>query len=240
MIVLPAIDIKNGKCVRLQQGRADQETSYYDDPVEVAKKWEAEGAKYLHLVDLDGAFTGNQPNKKLIEQIVKAVNIPVELGGGIRDEQTADSYLSIGVDRVILGTVAVDNMDLVAHLCKKYPGKIAVSVDAKGDYVAVKGWVETSDKKVLPFCKELERAGVSTVIYTDISRDGMLMGPNVEMLKMLHQELDMNVIASGGIARIENIRELAGLELYGAITGKALYEGTLTMKEIREFFGEER
>ncbi|QSX07605.1 1-(5-phosphoribosyl)-5-[(5-phosphoribosylamino)methylideneamino]imidazole-4-carboxamide isomerase [Alkalibacter rhizosphaerae] len=240
MIVLPAIDIKNGRCVRLQQGLMDQETAYFDDPVQVAKMWETQGASYLHLVDLDGAFTGNQPNKDLIRRMVASVSIPVELGGGIRSEETVDSYLSMGVDRVILGTRAVEDMDLVKRLCDKYPGRIAVSVDAKGDFVAVKGWVETSDKKVLPFCRELQEAGVATIIYTDISRDGMLMGPNVEMLKTLQEKLDVDIIASGGIARIDNIKELAGLDLYGAITGKALYEGTLTMKEILDFLGEDR
>lgn len=239
MILLPAIDIKNGKCVRLQQGRADLETAYFDDPVEVAKMWESQGAKYLHLVDLDGAFTGDQPNKELIERIVQSVGIPVEIGGGIRTEATVASYLSLGVDRVILGTGAVENMDLVRDLCRKYPGQIAVSVDAKGEYVAIKGWVETSEKQVLPFTRELQEAGVSTLIYTDISRDGMLMGPNLDVLRLLQETLEMNIIASGGIARIENIRDLAALGVYGAISGKALYEGTLTMKEVREFFGED-
>lgn len=240
MIVLPAIDIKNGKCVRLQQGLADQETRYYDDPVEVAKMWEKQGAKYLHLVDLDGAFTGNQPNMDLIRRIVTEIHIPVEIGGGIRTESTVDAYLSMGVDRVILGTSAVENMSLVQTLCRKYPGKIAVSVDAKGDHVAVKGWVETSEKKVLPFCKELQEAGVATIIYTDISRDGMLMGPNLEMLRLLQQSLDVQIIASGGIAHIQNIRDLGQIGLYGAISGKAFYEGTLTMQEVIEWMGEDR
>jgi phosphoribosylformimino-5-aminoimidazole carboxamide ribotide isomerase len=239
MIVLPAIDIKNGKCVRLQQGRMDLETAYFDDPVQVATMWEAQGAEYLHLVDLDGAFTGGQPNMALIKGIVAAVNIPVEIGGGIRTEDTVEAYLSIGVDRVILGTSAVENMSLVRRLCQRFPGRIAVSVDAKGDRVAIKGWVETSEKEVLPFCKELKDAGVSTIIYTDISRDGMLMGPNMDMLRLLQAQLGDNVIASGGIARIEHIEALSSLGLYGAITGKALYEGTLTMEEIRTRTGKD-
>ncbi|NTW71033.1 MAG: 1-(5-phosphoribosyl)-5-[(5-phosphoribosylamino)methylideneamino]imidazole-4-carboxamide isomerase [Eubacteriaceae bacterium] len=240
MIVLPAIDIKGGKCVRLKQGLIDQETAYYDDPVYVAKMWEEKGAKYLHIVDLDGAFSGSEMNFSIVKAIVGSVNIPIEIGGGIRTKETIGKYLDLGVDRVILGTKAVENMDFVKEVCSLYPEKIAVSVDAKGDYVAIKGWVETSDVKVLPFCEKLKGAGVSTIVYTDISRDGMLSGPNLEMLKILSDTLGVNIIASGGVANIDNIRELIKLDLYGAITGKALYEGTLTMDEINSLTGEGR
>jgi phosphoribosylformimino-5-aminoimidazole carboxamide ribotide isomerase len=232
MIVLPAIDIKGGKCVRLKQGLIDQETAYYDDPVYVAKMWEDQGAKYLHVVDLDGAFTGAQTNMEIVKKIVDAVSIPVEIGGGIRTYETVKAYLDAGVSRVILGTKAVENIEFVKELCDKFPGKIAVSVDAKGDFVAIKGWVETSDKEVVPFCQDLVRAGVATIVYTDISRDGMLSGPNLEMLKKLNDILDADIIASGGVANIQNISDLKSLDLYGAITGKAMYEKTLTFEEI--------
>ena len=232
MIVFPAIDIKGGKCVRLKQGLIDQETAYYDDPVFVAKMWEEKGAKYLHVVDLDGAFNGSEGNLPLIKSIVESVGIPVQVGGGIRTIDTISKYLDLGIARVILGTKAVENIDFVKEVCDLYPNRICVSVDAKGDYVAIKGWVETSDTQVLPFCKKLKECGVLTIVYTDISKDGMLSGPNLAMLKKLNDTLNINIIASGGVANIENIEDLIQLNLYGAITGKALYEGTLTMDEI--------
>jgi len=232
MIVLPAIDIKGGKCVRLKQGILSQETAYYDDPVAVAKMWEEKGAEYLHIVDLDGAFSGNQVNMNIIEQITQSVSIPIEVGGGIRTKEAIEKYINIGVSRVILGTKAVEDNHFVKEISNKYPGKIAVSIDAKGDYVAIKGWVETSEVQVLPFCKELYASGVETIIYTDISRDGMLSGPNLGMLQQLNEAVDADIIASGGVANIQNIKDLIQLDLYGAITGKALYEGTLTMEEI--------
>ncbi len=232
MIVFPAIDIKGGKCVRLKQGLIDQETAYYDDPIFVAKMWEEKGAKYLHVVDLDGAFNGSEVNLPIVKSIVESVGIPVQVGGGIRTIDTIARYLDLGVARVILGTKAVENIEFVKEVCTLYPNKISVSVDAKGDYVAIKGWVETSDTQVLPFCEELKKSGVLTIVYTDISKDGMLSGPNLEMLKKLNDTLNIDIIASGGVANIGNIKDLAQLNLYGAITGKALYEGTLTMDEI--------
>lgn len=232
MIVFPAIDIKGGKCVRLKQGLIDQETAYYDDPIFVAKMWEEKGAKYLHVVDLDGAFNGSEVNLPIVKSIVESVGIPVQVGGGIRTIDTIAKYLDLGVARVILGTKAVENIEFVKEVCTLYPNKISVSVDAKGDYVAIKGWVETSDTQVLPFCEELKKSGVLTIVYTDISKDGMLSGPNLEMLKKLNDTLNINIIASGGVANIGNIKDLVQLNLYGAITGKALYEGTLTMEEI--------
>ncbi|MPW25355.1 1-(5-phosphoribosyl)-5-[(5-phosphoribosylamino)methylideneamino]imidazole-4-carboxamide isomerase [Alkalibaculum sp. M08DMB] len=232
MIVFPAIDIKGGKCVRLKQGLMDQVTSYYDDPVFVAKMWQDKGAKYLHVVDLDGAFNGSEMNFTIVKAIVDSVDIPVQIGGGIRTKETIGKYLSLGVNRVILGTKAVENIDFIKEVCELYPNKICVSVDAKGDYVAIKGWVETSNTQVIPFCKTIIECGVSTIVYTDISRDGMLSGPNLEMLSTLHTTLGIDIIASGGIANIDNIRDLISLNLYGAITGKALYEETLTMEEV--------
>lgn len=234
MIILPAIDIKDGKCVRLKQGLADQVTIYGEDPAKMAKHWQEQGAAYLHLVDLDGAFGGSQANFDVVDQIAKTVKIPFEIGGGIRDEETIQKYLRHGASRVILGTKAVEDLDFVADMCNKYGDTIAVSVDAKGEYVAVKGWVETSQKKTMDFCKELKSAGVHTIVYTDISRDGMLTGPNMEMLKILQEEIGDNIIASGGVSNISDIIRLKELDVYGAITGKALYEGTLTMEEIRK------
>ncbi|MFZ7119417.1 MAG: 1-(5-phosphoribosyl)-5-[(5-phosphoribosylamino)methylideneamino]imidazole-4-carboxamide isomerase [Eubacteriaceae bacterium] len=232
MLVIPAIDIKDGKCVRLTQGNFNKETIYFEDPLEVAKMWENNGAKYLHLVDLDGALKGEDINYEIISKITKNLNIPVQVGGGIRNRDRADKYLSVGVNRIILGTSAVNNYDLVKDLCNSYPEKIAVSIDAKDELVAIKGWVETSNIKALDFAKDLENLGVSTIIYTDISKDGMMSGPNYEALCSLKEHVNTNIIASGGIANIGHIRKLESLNLYGAITGKALYEGTLTIEEI--------
>lgn len=232
MIILPAIDIKGGKCVRLTQGKYDQETIYYDDPRDVAKMWQNKGAQYLHIVDLDGALTGDDINFNIISDIASLLTIPIEVGGGIRNSIIAEKYLDAGVSRVIIGTSAVNNISFVKDMCQKYPGKIAVSVDVKGDYVAIKGWVETSNVKALDFIKELESVGVTTVVYTDISKDGMLSGPNIEGLMQMQREVNMDFIASGGIKDINDIKALDKLNVYGAITGKALYEGTLTMEEI--------
>lgn len=232
MLVIPAIDIKDGKCVRLTQGNFNKETIYFENPLEVAKMWENNGAKYLHLVDLDGALKGEDINYEIISKITKNLNIPVQVGGGIRNRERADKYFSVGVNRIILGTSAVNNYDLVKDLCNSYPEKIAVSIDAKDELVAIKGWVETSNIKALDFAKDLENLGVSTIIYTDISKDGMMSGPNYDALCALKEHVNTNIIASGGIANIEHIRKLESLNLYGAITGKALYEGTLTIEEI--------
>ena len=234
MIVIPAIDIRNGKCVRLTQGKYDEETIYYENPLTTAKMWQDKGAHYLHVVDLDGALTGDDVNFDVISKISTKLSIPVEVGGGIRDNIKVKKYLDSGVSRVIIGTSAVQNISLVEEMCRLYPGKIAVSIDVKDNCVAIKGWVETTELNAVNFAKKLQTAGVSTIVFTDISKDGMLSGPNMHALKELQSKVDMQIIASGGIKNLEHIIQLNELNLYGAITGKALYEGTLTMEELNE------
>lgn len=231
MIVLPAIDLKNGKCVRLLQGDKEKETIYGDDPVAMARHFEDIGAQYLHIVDLDGAFDGKPGNLDVIEEIVKNVSIPVEVGGGIRDMDTARRYLDAGVSRIIIGTKAIEDLDFIDRLITKFDEKIAVSLDAKDSIVATKGWTELSDMEVIEVASRLEKLGLSTLIYTDISKDGMLTGPNLRMLEVLNRGLHMNIIASGGIANEENLEALEAMGLYGAITGKAIYEKTIDLED---------
>lgn len=231
MIVLPAIDLKEGKCVRLLQGDKDQQTIYGDDPVAMARHFEEIGAEYLHIVDLDGAFEGRPGNLGVIEEIVRNVSIPVEVGGGIRDMSTARRYLNAGVSRIILGTKAIEDLDFIDRLITKYDDRIAVSLDAKDSIVATRGWTELSDLGVIEVASRLEKLGLSTLIYTDISKDGMLTGPNTRMLDILNRGLHMNIIASGGIASEENLETLEAMGLYGAITGKAIYEKTIDLED---------
>ncbi len=235
MIILPAIDIKGGHCVRLSQGKEDQETRYFEDPVEVAKMWADQGAKYLHIIDLDGAFGDSDVNFDIIKKMREAVEIPMEVGGGIRSVETAEKYIEAGIDRVIIGTMAVKESEKVRELVEKYGQKIAVSVDCKEDKVAVKGWVEETELDVYEFCKELKDMGVKTIIHTDISKDGMLTGPNVEVLQKLQDRIGDNIIAAGGVSSMGDFLALEKLGLYGAITGKALYEGKINMAEIKQF-----
>lgn len=230
MIVLPAIDIKNGRCVRLKQGIKDAETVYFENPVDVALRWEKEGAQYLHLVDLDGAFDGKPKNLTLIRDIVRALQIPVELGGGIRTQAIADEYINIGVSRVIIGTQAVKEPEFVQRLLDRYDKKVCVSIDAKNGMVCTEGWVENSNIEALELASHLEKIGLSTLVYTDISKDGMMTGPNFEMLDLLNKSLNMDIIASGGVACDEHLDRLKAMNLYGAITGKALYEGKIHLE----------
>ena len=235
MLILPAIDLKDRKCVRLHKGREDEVTYYFDNPVEVAKDIESKGAKYLHLIDLDGAFSNENRNYDIIEKIVKNISIPIQVGGGIRSEEIVENLINIGVSRIIIGTVAVENPDLVKSLIKKYGDKIAVSVDCYGEDVAIKGWVEKSDKKIYDFCKELKDMGLKTIIYTDIDRDGTLDGPNIEVLSKLQKMFGDNIIAAGGLSNIDDFYRLKEINLYAGVTGKALYEGKITMEEISKF-----
>lgn len=237
MIVLPAIDIQGGHAVRLRQGIKDDSTKYYDDPVEAAKKWADGGAMFLHVVDLDGAFEGKRQNADIVEKICEAVDIPVEVGGGIRDEAAIEDYLDRGVNRVIIGSKAVEDEGFITEMAQKYGSCLAVSIDAKGDTVATRGWVDGSDKKVLPFAQFLLNIGINTIVYTDISRDGMLTGPNFGMLAQLQQLPYIRLIASGGMSSIDDLKKLQAMGLYGAITGKAIYEGKITMEEIRSLGG---
>lgn len=235
MLILPAIDLKDRKCVRLHKGREDEVTYYFDNPVEVAKDIESKGAKYLHLIDLDGAFSNENRNYDIIEEIVKNISIPIQVGGGIRSEEIVENLVNIGVSRIIIGTVAVENPDLVKSLIEKYGDKIAVSVDCYGEDVAIKGWVEKSDKKIFDFCKELKDMGLKTIIYTDIDRDGTLDGPNIEVLSKLQKMFGDNIIAAGGLSNIDDFYKLKEIDLYAGVTGKALYEGKITMEEISKF-----
>ncbi len=235
MIILPAIDLKDRKCVRLHKGREDEVTYYFDNPVEVAKDIESKGAKYLHLIDLDGAFSNENRNYDIIEEIVKNISIPIQVGGGIRSEEIVEKLVNIGVSRIIIGTVAVENPQLIKSLIEKYGDKIAVSVDCYGEDVAIKGWVEKSDKKIFDFCKELKDMGLKTIIYTDIDRDGTLDGPNIEVLSKLQKMFGDNIIAAGGLSNIGDFYRLKEIGLYAGVTGKALYEGKITMEEISKF-----
>ncbi|KPJ64962.1 1-(5-phosphoribosyl)-5-[(5-phosphoribosylamino)methylideneamino] imidazole-4-carboxamide isomerase [candidate division WOR-1 bacterium DG_54_3] len=230
--VIPAIDILNGKCVRLKQGRYDAETVYSKDPVEMAKKWESEGAKRLHLVDLDGAKTGIPKNIEIIKAIAKEVNIPVQVGGGIRNLDVIQELLNIGIDRVILGTTAVKNPNLLAQACEKFGDRIAVSIDTKQGKVATEGWTQVSKKDTLTLAKEAIELGVKRFIYTDISRDGMLEGPNFEGIKNFVSQIRVPVIASGGISSEEDIKKLKETRAEGCIVGKALYEGKFKLENL--------
>ena len=213
MIVFPAIDIQNGHAVRLRQGVKDDSTTYFENPVDAAVKWCDEGAMFLHVVDLDGAFSGTLTNASIIGDICEAV------------------------DRVIIGSKAVEDPKFITAMAKKYGSSLAVSIDAKGDVVATRGWVDGSDKKVLPFAQSMLDIGINTLVYTDISRDGMLTGPNFEMLSQLQQLPFIRLIASGGMSSIDDLKKLQAMGVYGAITGKALYEGKITMAEIRALGG---
>jgi len=235
MMIFPAIDIKEGKCVRLLRGEFDQKTVYFDDPTEAALAWKKKGAKYIHMVDLDGALLGKGKNKEAVKKILKAIDVPVQLGGGIRTVEIAKEWIDIGISRVILGTVAVKNPEIVSELIEKIGSeKVLVSIDAKEGMVCTEGWMETSELEAVAFAKDLEKKGVKTIVYTDIAKDGMLIGPNFEELSKLQAETKMDIIASGGIGNITHVEKLAKMGLYGAITGKALYEGTLTLEEALE------
>lgn len=237
MIIFPAIDIQNGKCVRLRQGAEKESTVYFDDPEEAALHWEKEGAQWLHLVDLDGAFRGEGVNTQIIRNISRRVSIPVEVGGGVRSMEDIRRHLRNGVSRVIIGSKAVEDPGFAAEAAAKWPGKIAVSVDARGEWAAVHGWVESSRQKVVPLVRELIDGGISFIIYTDISRDGMMTGPNTEMLERLQAMPGISLTASGGISSAEDLTALKSMNLYGAICGKALYEGRVTMEDIRNIQG---
>jgi len=234
MIVLPAIDLKAGQCVRLEQGLMEKDTVYSDDPAAMARHWQDEGGEFLHLVDLDGAFAGVPKNREAIEAIVAAVDIPTELGGGIRDLATIEAYLKLGISRVILGTVAKENPELVAEACRRFPGQIVVGIDAKNGLVAVRGWAEVTEKKAIDLAREMEAFGVTAIIYTDIARDGMMQGPNLEATAALAEAISIPVIASGGVSSLDDIRNLLQIEasgIEGVITGKAIYNGALSLRE---------
>lgn len=237
MIIIPAIDLKEGQCVRLRQGIMEDSTVYSDNPVEVAKRWEHMGADIIHVVDLDGAIAGKPVNHKIIKDITESVEIRIQVGGGIRNLKTVEEYINIGVYRIVLGTIAVKNPLLVEDACNSYPGQIAVGIDAKDGMVAIKGWTEKTEEKATEFATELEDLGVSIIIYTDISRDGMLTGPNISAVKEMAMSLSIPIIASGGVSSIDDLLALHALEDFGvegAIVGKALYTGDIDLKKALE------
>lgn len=231
MNLFPAIDLYDGCAVRLIKGDYAQMQIYSNDPVSVAKQFEAAGAAYLHVVDLAGARDGNTPNLETIRSIVKNTSLKVEVGGGIRSEEVIRTYLDAGVFRVILGTVAVTAPDFTADMVKKYGEQIAVGVDIRNGFVAIKGWTETSALSCRDFCKQLSGIGVKTIICTDISKDGCLGGTNLPLYRQLSEEFSMNIVASGGVSSLDDVRALKEMDLYGAILGKALYTGNIDLKE---------
>ena len=235
MKIIPAIDLKDGKCVRLLQGKQDEVTVYSDNPAAMAKHWVSLGAELLHVVDLDGAFTGEQKNFDKIKAVRDAIDIPIEIGGGIRDLERIEKLVSLGVDRVIIGTSAAKDPDMVRRACEKFPNKVLVGIDAKAGKVAVKGWVEVTELDAIEFARTMKEAGTAGIIYTDISRDGMLVGPNIDAMSKMVSVVNIPVIASGGVSRLDDIRSLMKIkDLWGVITGKALYEGALDLKQAIE------
>lgn len=232
MIIFPAIDIKDNKCVRLLQGNFEKVNIYDDDPSDMAKKWEDKGSQFIHIVSLNGARGEGNVNDESIKKILKAINIPIQLGGGIREEKRVKELLDLGVNRVIVGSMAVKNKGLLKELVKKYKEKIVVSIDAKNGKVATEGWEKVSSVNSLQLCKELEEIGVKTIVYTDISKDGMMIGPNFYIYEKLSKETNLDIIASGGVTTIDDVKKLNSMNLYGAIIGKALYENKIELKEV--------
>ena len=235
MIILPAIDLKDGRCVRLRQGRADDLTVYSDDPLAQAHKWVEQGAAELHVVDLDGAFDGVPRHLDVIKRIIEMLKIPVEVGGGLRTDEHIERLVDAGVTRAILGTRALESVDTLQSLVERFGDVITVGIDARDGFVQIKGWIETTSTRAVDLARQVESAGVKTIIYTDTATDGMLGGPNLEAMRELCQTVSCNVIASGGVSTPEHISKLKDLgcqNLYGAIVGKALYDGKTTLSEM--------
>ncbi|HBV96650.1 MAG: 1-(5-phosphoribosyl)-5-[(5-phosphoribosylamino)methylideneamino] imidazole-4-carboxamide isomerase [Peptococcaceae bacterium BICA1-7] len=234
MLIYPAIDIRAGRCVRLVEGRLDRETVYSDDPAAMAGLWQEKGARWLHVVDLDGAFSGSPKNIDVIKKIRETVSIPIQVGGGIRDLKTVEELLSIGINRVILGTVAINSPDMVAEACKKYGEAVAVGIDARDGKVAIEGWGVTAEKNALDLALEMKTAGIKRIIYTDIWRDGTLQGPNVDAVREMARNTGIGVIASGGISTLDDLRSIKKMErmgVEGVIVGKSLYDGRVALEE---------
>ena len=236
MILYPAIDLKDGNCVRLYKGEMDQATVFNDNPAAQAKAFADAGCEWLHLVDLNGAFAGAPVNGNAVEAILNEVAVPAQLGGGIRDMATIEGWLEKGLQRVILGTVAVENPDLVREAAKAFPGHVAIGLDARNGMVATRGWAEETDMEVTALARQFEDAGVAALIYTDINRDGAMQGPNVEATAALANAVSIPVIASGGVSSLDDLRALkaSGAALDGAISGRALYDGAIDLKEALE------
>ena len=234
MIIFPAIDLYDKKAVRLLKGDYNQMTVYSENPCEIAKDFEDKGATHIHIVDLEGAKTGGTPNIDCVKEIVASTSLFCEIGGGIRSMETVDSYINAGIKRVILGTAAVENEDFVKECTDKYGDKIAVGVDIKDGYVAIKGWLEKSEFKCFEFCEKMQNLGVKTLICTDISKDGAMVGTNHELYRELSEKFDIQIVASGGVSSIEDVKKLRGLDIYGAIIGKAYYTGAIDLEEAIE------
>ncbi len=231
MLIFPAIDLRDGQVVRLVEGDYDRMTVYGDDPLATARAYQAAGAEYLHVVDLDAAKDGAQKNLAVIEKLAAESGLRLEVGGGVRDEASAKRYLDAGVSRVILGSAAIENPAFMEALAKRYPGQVAAGVDAKNGFVAIHGWKTITDMIAYDFVESLPRRGIDTVIYTDISRDGKLQGPNISAYERLSKIRNLNIVASGGVSSPDDVTALAKLDLYAAIIGKALYDGRMTLEE---------
>ena len=232
MLVIPAIDLKDGQCVRLLQGKKEAVTTYSNNPANTAKRWESCGARLLHIVDLDGAFTGSQKNLQAIMQIRQSVKIALQVGGGIRNIGNVMNLFSAGIDRIIIGTAAIEDPEFLTYACRNYPGKVLIGIDAKDGMVAIKGWEEVTSLSAKDLVRRLEIFGVAGIVYTDISRDGMLSGPNIEATRAIVEGIQIPVIASGGVSCIDDIKNLMQIEnLWGVITGKAIYAGAMDLKE---------
>ena len=239
MEIWPAIDLRDGKCVRLVQGDFDRQTVYADDPVDVARRWTELGARRLHLVDLDGARDGRTANRDIAQSIVEAVDIPCQLGGGIRDEEAIAGLLAAGLSRLVIGTRAVRDPDWFAGVCRRFPGQLVAGIDARDGQVATDGWAQVSDLDAVELAVNLAGEPLAGLVYTDITRDGMLQGPNLEAMERMQQEVNMPVIASGGVTTLEDVQSLADVGLAGCIVGKALYEGRLSLPDILETAGDQ-
>lgn len=240
MIIFPAIDLKDGNCVRLYKGEMEKATVFSDSPATQAKQFEDEGAQWIHVVDLNGAFEGKPVNLEAVKSIIKAVKVPLQLGGGIRNIETIEAWLDAGISRVILGTVALKNPELVKEACKKFPGRIAVGIDGKNGFVATEGWAEDSEISVIELAQKFENAGVACIIFTEISRDGAMQGADVAATKKLAESVNIPVIASGGVSNLDDLRQIKAVEsagIIGVISGRAIYEKAFTIKQAKEILG---
>lgn len=234
MIIIPAVDIKEGKCVRLLQGRMEDETVFSDNPADMARRWNDEGAEMIHVVDLDGAFAKSPKNLDSIKQILSSVDADIQIGGGIRNNETIQMYIDLGVKRIVIGTEAIRNPSLVIKACESYPGQIVLGIDARDGMVAIEGWSEATQTSAIDLAKQFQGYGLAAINFTDISRDGMQSGPNIEQTRLLAESTITPVVASGGVSNIEDIKKIKKLEtsgVMGVITGRAIYSGTLNLKE---------
>lgn len=231
MEIWPAIDLRGGKCVRLRQGDYDRETVFGDDPAAMARQWSAQGAKHLHLVDLDGAREGQPRNLSAIRAIIEASGVPCEVGGGIRSEETIRQLLDLGLSRLVIGTLAIRQPDWFRRMCRQFPQRLVLGIDARNGLVATQGWLETSDVRAADLARQFADEPIAAVIYTDIATDGMMAGPNVAAMAEMKAAIDLPVIASGGVTTKEDVSRLAAVPVAGCIVGRALYEGTLTLHD---------